>query len=320
MKRLAVAVCSVVLSFPLLAADAPKVRRLEEDPDRAPRLIQQIRAAKRASRECRGAQAIAESRTARTIVFPAAGSVRGSGGEFFRSDVTLDGYPDRVIVLWLGRGATGAPPAFEVPINDQFGYPITYTDFVGEFLKLPQSLGALWFVPVDDNGDFDPTAVIDGFSRIWTNQPGRTGTVSQQFQAVDPLSFEFYYDTSAYGLQHNPNYRSSWGIVNLDSDPHTFRVYPTSLLENGNNDFQVTIPAFSMQQQAVNPALNFGPNGMTVFIKLLDDWPEGEDPPPFVAYATSTDNQTGDGWVVLSSADWEDEDFPQSRRKAGPKR
>ena len=320
MTRLAVAVCCAVLTLPLFARDLPAARRLESDPQRAPRLIKQIKAAKAAARQCLGTQAITDNRTARTIVFPAAGSVRGAGGEFFRSEVTLDGYPDRVIVLWLGRGATGEPPAFEVKIHDEFNYPKTYNDFVGQTLGLQQALGALWFIPVDEDGDFDPTAVIDGFSRIWTNQPGRTGTVSQQFQAVDPFSFEFYYDTTAYGLQHNPQYRTSWGIVNLDDEPHTYSVFPTSLLNNRQDSFRVTIPALSMQQQGLPGELDFGPNGMFVVIRLVDDWPDGEDPPPFVAFGTSTDNQTGDGWVVLSSADWEDEDFPLSATKRGPRR
>ena len=321
MKRLVHAVCcAVVLTLPAFATERPAVRRLASDPQRLPKLVAQIRAAKQAARECRGAQAIAESRTARTIVFPAAGSVRGAGGEFFRSDVTLDGHPDSVIVVWLGRGATGEPPVWDVRIKDQFGYPMTYTDFVGQHLGLTSALGALWFIPVDDFGDFDPTAVIDGFSRIWTNQPGRTGTVSQQFQAVDPFSFDFYYDTTAYGLQHNAQYRTSWGIVNLDSEPHTFRVFPTSIANNREDDFEVTIPGYSMQQQGLSPSVDFGTNSMFVVITLLDDWPEGEDPPPFIAYGSSTDNQTGDGWVVLSSADWEDEDFGFNRSKRSPNR
>jgi hypothetical protein len=319
MTRLAAAVCCAVLAFPLFARNTPDVQRLEADPQRLPRLIKQIKAAKAAARECRGTQAITDNRTARTIVFPAAGSVRGAGGEFFRSEVSLDGYPDSVIVVWLGRGATGEPPTFKVNIHDQYGYPKTYSDFVGETLGLESALGALWFVPVDDEGNFDPTAVLDGFSRIWTNQPGGTGTVSQQFQAVDPFSFDFYTDTLAYGLQHNSQYRTSWGIVNLDTEPHRFSVFATSLLNNGQDDLDVTIPAMSMQQQGLPREVDFGPNGMFVVIRLLDDWPEGEDPPTFVAYGSSTDNRTGDGWVVLSSADWEDEDFSLSARKRGPR-
>lgn len=320
MTRLAAAVCCAVLAFPLLARNAPDVRRLESDPQRLPRLVNQIKAAKAAARECRGTQAITDSRTARTILFPAAGSVRGAGGEFFRSEVSLDGYPDRVIVVWLGRDATGEPPTFEVKINDQYGYPKTYSDFVGETLGLEGALGALWFVPVDDEGNYDPAGVLDGFSRIWTNQPGRTGTVSQQFQAVDPFSFEWYTDAIAYGLQHNPQYRTSWGIVNLDDEPHRFTVFPTSLLNNRQDNIEVTVNAYSMKQAGLSRDLDFGPNGMFVVTRLRDDWPEGEDPPVFVAYASSTDNQTGDGWVVLSSADWEDEDFSVSAGKRGPRR
>lgn len=99
------------------------------------------------------------------MVIPAAGGMRGAGGEFFRSNVTLTGYVNRLLVFWIGRGATGEPPAFEVAVADQFGYPITYTDFVGQTLHLENSLGARWFVPVDEDDDFDPTGVVDAFSR-----------------------------------------------------------------------------------------------------------------------------------------------------------
>jgi hypothetical protein len=308
MNRLAGAVFSVVLTLSLAAADAPKATRLKPDPGRLSRIVNKVRAAKADMQGCVGAQAIAESRTARSIVFPAAGSVRGAGGEFFRSDVTLDGDTEKAVVFFLGRGATGEPPAFIVRAHGDFGYPITYTDFVGTTLNLPNSLGALWIFPWDElEKDVDPSGVIDGFSRIWTNQPGATGTVSQQFQAVDPLNFAFYYDTNAIGLQHNAQYRTSWGIVNLDSVPHTYNVFATSLAHNTESDLRITIPAYSMQQQNISRDISFGSNGMSVYIRLVDDFED--EVPPFVAYATSTDNTTGDGWVVLSSADWEDEDF-----------
>lgn len=312
MKRTPMLLLASVLAVPLYAQPAPAeaaakptVQRLESDPQRLPRLIAQIRAAREAARGCYGTQAITGNRSTRAILFPAAGSVRGAGGEFFRSDVTIDSR-GKVAVFWLGRGATGEPPAFIVEGQGPFGYPITYTDFVGETLKIPGGLGALLMIPLDEFGNLDEEGIIDGFSRIWTNQPGRTGTVSQQFQAVDPFAFNFYYDTKALGLQHNAQYRTSWGIVNLDDVPHQFRVFPTSLANNTSPDLTITVPAFSLTQQGLTG--DFGTEGMTVYIRLLDDF-EG-DPPTFVAFASSTDNQTGDGWVVLSSADWEEEDFP----------
>jgi hypothetical protein len=307
MRTAALAALTFAVSLPMLAAEPPKFRRLDSDPQRLPKLLRQIRAAKEAARSCLGTQAITGNRTARSLVIPAAGSVRGAGGEFFRSDVTLTGYVNRLLAIWIGRGATGEPPTFEVAAADPFGYPITYTDFVGQTLGLQNSLGALWFVPVDEEGNFDENGVIDAFSRIWTNQPGRTGTVSQQFQAVDPFSFDFYYDTVAVGLQHNAQYRTSWGIVNLDEVEHRYRVYPTSLFNNRQDDFFVTVPAFSMTQQALPRDVDFGPDGMMVVIDMNDDFEDFV--PPWVAFASSTDNETGDGWVVLSSADWDDEDF-----------
>jgi len=132
-------------------------------------------------------------------------------------------------------------------------------------------------------------------------------TVSQQFQGVDPFSFTFYYDTTVMGLQHNAQYRSSWGIVNLDEVEHHYRVYPTSLAHIGPDDIEVTIPPFSMKQEAVSRNDNFGEDGMEIFIELLDDFDFFV--PTWVSYGTSTDNETGDGWVVLGSANLDDEDL-----------
>jgi hypothetical protein len=318
MYRIALSVMLFAVAvLPALAApnalpprSKPAVRRLAPDPQRLPRLLAQIRAARNNVDACNRAQVIAESRTARSLVFPAAGSVRGAGGEFFRSDVTIESFNNDIAVFWLGRGASGEPPSFIIEGRGDFGYPILYKDFVGETLGIEGGLGALWMIPLDSEGHFDPEAIIEGFSRIWTNQPGREGTVSQQFQAVDPFSFAFYYDASAIGLQHNAQYRTSWGIVNLDTVEHHYRIFPTSLANNGQDYIRVTIPAFSMNQQALSRDLDFGQDGMAIHTVLTDDW-EGDIVPPFVAYATSTDNITGDGWVVLSSANWEDEDFSQ---------
>lgn len=314
MRKAAPILFSLVLALPLFGA-MPTVRRLPSDPERLPRLLNQLKTMQKAARlaQCPGAQAVTGSRTARTIVFPAAGSVRGAGGEFFRSDVSLMNNGDfetSFVVFWLGRGASGEPPAFTIEGLRAGDLPTTFVDFVGEYLKLPNSLGALWIFPMDAFGDeIDPEGSIDGFSRIWTNQPGGTGTVSQQFEAVDPFSFEFYYDTIAIGLQHNAQYRTSWGIVNLDEIPHTYRVYATSNPVPGPTDEHVTIPAFSMSQVGLSRDIDYGDEGMVVLMNIADDFED--DVPPFVAFASSTDNRTGDGWVVLASAQWEPADFPE---------
>jgi len=290
---------------------APVVRRLAPDSTRLPRLLAQIKRAGQPEPSAGvSTQAVVESHSSRSIVFPAAGSVHGAGGEFFRSDVTLEnlgGTQIDVGVVFLGRNATGEPPMFVIEDMRSDALPKTFVDFVGDYLGLEGQLGALWIIPLDDNGDPDTEGALDGFSRIWTNQPGRTGTVSQQFDAVDPFGFDFYANTAVMGLQQNAQYRTNWGIVNLDDTVHRFRVFATSESHPGATDTTVEVGPFSMKQESVGVGSDFGGEGMTVFIDYLDDF--DVDPTPWVSFASSTDNTTGDGWVVLGSAQWDASDL-----------
>lgn len=61
------------------------------------------------------------------------------------------------------------------------------------------------------------------------------------------------------GLQHNAQYRTSWGIVNLDDVEHRYRVYPTSLFNNRLDDFIVTVPAFKHDPASVRGTSTSGP-------------------------------------------------------------
>lgn len=310
MKRLLTLSLAVALTFPLLAA--PKTTRhyksganvtvLPDDPGRLPKILRQYAALRNGI----SASAVGDARSVRLLVFPAAGNVRGANGEFFRSDVTIANFSPtedrRVVVLWLQNGVdTDTPPAVELTLDANTYH--TFDDFVGTVLNKQNQLGSILILPVDDNGapDFGGTA-IDGFSRIWTNQPNATGTVAQPFEAVDPTSWYVFPTASIMGLKHDTQYRSNFGLVNVDDHPVTFTV--DFLGETATAQRTITVPAGGMVHQAV-PAGNYG----KLVIEATVDDPEAL----WIVYGTSQDNITGDGWVsigsgILTPADLDDVD------------
>lgn len=301
MKRLITLSLALALTIPVLAANkaprqykpgsAAKVRQLSADPTRLPRLMAQYAAARNGV----GAAALTDIRSARLLVFPAAGNVRGANGEFFRSDVTLVSYNQadhqHAIALWLRNGAPSSeePPAIEITLDPNTYY--TFTDFVGETLGVTNQLGTILIVPVDDLGDIDfANAAIDGYSRIWTNQPNATGTVAQPFEAVDPYSLFAFETASVMGLRQDAQYRSNFGIVNVDDEDHQFVV--RFLGETAQAERTIVVPAGSMIHTSI-PAGNYGALAIEVDVDNVTA--------PWIVYGTSNDNITGDGWVSIGS-------------------
>ena len=250
--------------------------------------------------------AITDTRSSRVIVIPAAGSVAGGGGSlFFRSDVTLVNYEataQDVVVMWWAAGTTNSLATSGATVTRLTLQPSTfntYPDFVANTLK-QSGLGSIVIIPV--SGDtLSLTVGIDGFSRIFTKQPGSNGTVSQEFPGVDPDYFSVFTEAVSLGLRQDAGYRTNWGIVNTDSASHTFHV--TFMGENNQTaTADVTVPGYGMVQQAA-PAGTFG--ALNITFSLTDT----QDFIGFVAYASSTDNITGDGWVSIASADYSSSDL-----------
>jgi len=319
MKRLLIA-CIALLTVPLfaqtrmmqprpgmkyVAANSAKIRQAPSEPGRLARLMAQYEAARFGRMEGQGGlrvrpQAVADGRSARLLLFPAAGNARGAGGEFFRSDLLLanfDSVDQDILVLWLQNGAnTNDPPAFVLTLDAQTYN--AFTDFVGETLHLTGQLGAIYMIPVDGE-DIDFDAAIDGFSRIWTEQPSNPiGTVSQPFPAVDPYSFYVFDTATLLGVKNDTQYRTNFGIVNVDDVAHTFNL--RFLGESATNTLTLTVPALGMIQQPV-PAANYG--NLVIEVDVDDPFA------PWIPYASSTDNRTGDGWVTIGSALFTPEDL-----------
>lgn len=219
------------------------------------------------------------------FVIPAAGSLAGNFGTYFRSDVTFANRrsQDQIISIgWIARGVNNGSAAvfsFKLPANTTDFEP----DFVGRVLGR-SGLGSIVVIAVDSAGNVDKLASIDAFSRIWTNQPGSSGTVSQDFPPVD---VEDNLATSyAYGLRQDEQYRTNVGLVNLNNSTETYTIVVIGT--RGSRTFTQVVQPYSMEQVAL-PAGTYGDLSLRISNGISFNW--------WTAYGTSVDNITGDGWV-----------------------
>jgi hypothetical protein len=250
---------------------------------------------------------VAQDQVGTAFLLPAVGSTPGAFGTYFRSEVVISNYRttrQRIRITFLEQGVTNSgqqPIIRELPSYGENGQLALVTeDFVQSLGK--SGLGAALVEAVDGEGNLDSNALIDGFSRIWTSQPpsdgcaSPQGTTSQTMFAVPPTSLvgdEF--SGFAVGLRHDENFRTNVGVVNLSSEEHAWTVEIEGT--RGGTEVVVRVPAMSMQQVAV-PAGFYG-NLAAVF--TLDDAHSNHSNVRWAAYASSTDNRTGDGWVRQAS-------------------
>jgi len=224
------------------------------------------------------------------FLIPIAGNTAGGNGTYFRSDVTIGNYRSamqNIGVGWLVAGAdnTHNPLSyFTIPANSV----ASIDDFVGKTLN-KTGLGGILIFGVDSAGNDDSNASLDGFSRIWTNQPGALGTVSQNFDAVTLTDSIGSLTAYIVGLKQSSDFRANVGVVNLDSVAHSWTA--TSVQTGAVTT--LTVPAYSVVQTGV-AAGSASASSPNVVLTLKSDgfgfyWS---------AYASSTDNRTGDGWVA----------------------
>ena len=224
-----------------------------------------------------------------SFIIPVAGNTAGGGGTYFRSDLVFNNdrlQDQRIAVGWMAQGVNNcAAPLtyFNLSANS-----ITIADdFVGQSLG-KTGLGAVLVVSVLSNGAFDEDGEIDGYSRIWTPQPGSNGTVSQNFTAIDVQDSLGSLAATLMGLKQNTQFRTNVGIVNMDdAAAHTWTF--TSIF-NGRTT-SVTVQPCSMILTGAT-AGSASPSGNVAFTVQSNGsgfWWSG--------FGSSTDNTTGDGWV-----------------------
>jgi hypothetical protein len=312
MKKIAVVCALLALSLPMYARNLSRLARMTAtnpasltvspvDPALPARLIGQLKARRAAAHSGVHTSAITDSVSARALVIPAAGSLAGGGGTlFFRSDVTLVNYRPTAQQVLAGIWPAATTNNFDAvnykTITLQPNAFVTVQDFVVNTLGKSNVLGSIIVIPYTGT-DIDPFGAIDGFSRIYTKQPGSNGTVSQPFDAVDPDTFSapLVDEAVALGLRQDADFRTNFGIVNVDDKDRIFKV--TFIGEKLTTTTTVTVKAFGMIQQAI-PAGDYG--ALQVLYQVTN---AGSDFVTWIGYASSTDNISGDGWVSLASAD-----------------
>jgi len=264
MKKLLPLVASLFLSFPLFSAEI-EVQNLITPLGSAPQ-----------------------------ILVPAAGSVQGGNGTFFRSDITLINYAshDQLVRLrWLPQGVNGTTSTpRDITISAHSG--ITSEDFVSSVLQ-QSGLGAILISGISAGGTVDSTAALFATSRIWSNQPGlSSGTVSQTFPTI-PVAGLNSTNLSIIGLKRDDRYRMNVGVINLDSvNEQTFQI-----ISAGSNTTpevtQVTVPPYSMVQTSIT-----GSALANVQVQVQNITATNRTN-TWAAYGSSVDNTTGDSWSEI---------------------
>jgi hypothetical protein len=238
-------------------------------------------------------QVVAPRPSANQLLIPAAGAAPGIGGTFFRSDISIINYKQadqRIRLQWLPQNVSGANVAsIDTMISASSG--IASEDFVTEVM-LQSGLGAILVTGIDATGAFDASAQLVATSRIWTPQPGTSGTESQSLPTI--ASSDIASSTvSVLGARRDARYRTNVGIVNLSTNVQTFQVVVFGSF--GTEVRQIDVQPVSM--------VLFGVTGSnsTFPLQIQVQNVSTVRTTAFVAYASSVDNVTGDAWTTLGA-------------------
>jgi hypothetical protein len=228
---------------------------------------------------------------AQQYILPAAGNAAGSNGTYFRSDVAIWNYREvsqRVLLRWLPQGNSGVGIApVDITIGAYSG--LQDEDFVGEVMHR-EGVGAIYIVAVRADGSPDPGARLTIQSRIWTPQAGTRGFTSQSFDGIRITQIVGGPQRVITNQRNDFRYRMNVGIVNLDPvDTHTWTV-----VAPGGGTFTITVPPMAMHQVPVPQ----WPNSTAApLLRILGN---GGGDTTWLAYGSSVDNVSGDGWTSLA--------------------
>jgi hypothetical protein len=234
------------------------------------------------------------------LLIPAAGSTPGLNGTFFRSDISivnLANHDQTVSLQWLPQPGLTRPAPVTILLHALSG--TRSSDFVQEILG-QTGLGAIVVTGAanTDGTGIDPTAKLFASSRIWSPEPGTTGTTSQDMVTIPtsgintPLAAIF----GVGGADNQSQYRVNVGIVNLDPvNTQTFLVSFTAA--NGSQSLnQVTLPPMTMEQ--VGAGVPFSPPE----ILIQNQTPAATRSNLWTAYGSTINNVTGDAWSEIAVA------------------
>ena len=228
------------------------------------------------------------------VLIPVAGNVPGENGTHFHSDiavVNLRGVTQRVQFQWIPQ--VGSPERAPFEIDIPAGTAIRVEHFVRDVLGIT-GLGSIVVTGMASASTGDPAAVLYVTSRIWTIQPGTSGTSSQTLSTIPTTSINT--PTAAiFGLRRDNRYRVNVGVINLDATrTQTFQITdgnPPSTVHT------VTLPPLTMHQVGF-PRVSAD----LTQVLITNATPEATRSNLWTAYGSSVDNVTGDSWSELAIA------------------
>lgn len=216
------------------------------------------------------------------MLIPIAGEAAGARGETFVTDLTLVNFmanAQNVELIWLPGGGTAAPQKETVILQ---GFDVRNLTNVANSVFNRTGIGAILI-----RGE----GPMDAHARIYTETTcgNLTGTVNQ---SVPPVLLDGWRNGSpayVHGGRSNPSIRTNYGIVNLESEPRTFRVIVNSV--GGKLEETVTVPGFGLLHKPVPQPVE---GDLSIYVEPRTA--EGA----WRAYAASVDNRSGDGWTMLA--------------------
>lgn len=226
------------------------------------------------------------------FIFPLVGSTPGGGGTFFHTESVIANElsrPQDVLLFWFpagGGSANCSRPSVRFHMNGNTWY--YWVDMASQLLNA-SGLGAVVVVAADSAGNLDTTALLDGFSKIWTYIPGSSGTVAQSFVAESlntDQGLQF-----AYGLRQDAGFRTNVGIFNYDVVPRNFTVKVYGSNGAGTGSGTATVDACNV---TLFPAPAGSWNRMLVSITADDGrglW---------YGFASTVDNVSGASWSSVA--------------------
>jgi len=228
---------------------------------------------------------------------PAAGSTPGVNGTFFRSDISiinLSTHDQTVVLQWIPEpGATRPNP---VILQMKAATGIRSADFVHDYLN-QTGLGAILITAAanPDGTGVDQTGRLFVSSRIWTPQPGTTGTTSQDLPAIPAATINTQVAAifSMGGADDPSSYRTNVGIVNLDPvNAQTFFII--HFVQDPAGSTTITLPPMTMLQ------ISLGTIVTGEQIQIQNITPAASRTTSWTAYGSTINNVTGDAWDELA--------------------
>jgi hypothetical protein len=230
------------------------------------------------------------------LLIPVIINTAGQNGTFFNFDyVIVNGRPQAqdILVGILPAGVSGVgQPTFRFTLNANTIYSIPEYLGGGSGRLSYNGVGSLLVIAVmPGTTTADPSGFLVGSARIWTREPGSTGTNSFTLWSTAPGSTAGNASALSVGVRQNSDFRSNYGIVNLD--PFNSHTWTVNIIGGGAPlSGMVTVLPLSMQLLAAPSTLI--PSSSGYFVYTFN--PSVSLSSPWSAFGVTADNVTGDAW------------------------